>query len=137
MEHSLPNPKSGSSPAPSLARAHRLWVGIVVAAALTGCGGGDGGGVTQPPPQPPPLPANTVAMQDNSFSPATRTVAAGTTVRWVNNGSVVHNTTSDTGLWASPNVNPAGEFTRAFNTTGTFPYTCTLHPGMAGTIVVQ
>ena len=26
---------------------------------------------------------------------------------------------------------------RQFNTAGTFPYECTVHPGMAGTIVVQ
>jgi plastocyanin len=80
----------------------------------------------------------TIEMRDNLFSPASRTITAGTRVRWSNTGAVVHNTTSSTaGLWASGNVNPGGQFTRDFNTAGTFQYTCTLHPGMAGTIIVQ
>ena len=80
----------------------------------------------------------TVEMRDNLFSPASRSVPAGTTVRWTNVGATVHNTVSSTsGVWSSGNVNPGASFSREFNTVGTFQYTCTLHPGMAGTIIVQ
>lgn len=73
----------------------------------------------------------------NVFSPATRQVPAGTTVRWVNEDAVPHNTTSTQGAWASSNLQPDQTFQRTFGTAGTFPYECTIHPGMTGTITVQ
>jgi plastocyanin len=80
----------------------------------------------------------TIEMRDNSFSPASQPISAGTTVRWRNVGAVPHNTTSAAaGLWASDNLNPGGSFPRRFDTTGTFAYSCTLHAGMNGTIVVE
>jgi plastocyanin len=86
-------------------------------------------------------PSNEVVieMQDGEdFFPATATVSAGTRVRWRNVDNVAHNTTSNPmGLWASGNLNPGGTFARTFDTPGTFNYTCTLHPGMNGTITVQ
>ncbi len=128
-------------------RRHRQWLAIgatIFTMAACGGGGGGGGGPAGPnPPTPnppttnPPAEGNTVAIQDNLFSPATRNVSVGTTVRWVNNGSTVHNTISNTGVWTSSNLNPSAEFTHTFNTTGTFPYRCTLHAGMTGTIVVE
>jgi hypothetical protein len=128
--------RSASSPARSEPHPHRRWLRILVAAALAGCGGDGGGGGPTTPPLPPVNP-NTVIMQDNSFNPATRTVSVGTTVRWVNNGSLAHNTISDTGVWTSANVNPGADFQHTFGTAGSFPYRCTLHAGMTGTIVVQ
>lgn len=74
----------------------------------------------------------------NVFSPATRTVTAGTRVRWVNEDAVLHNTVSATaGLWTSANLQQGQTFERTFATVGTFAYVCTLHAGMAGTIVVE
>jgi plastocyanin len=78
----------------------------------------------------------TIEMRDNSFSPATRAVAAGTTVRWVNEGTVQHNTTGENGAWQSSNLNPDQTFQRTFSAAGTFDYECTLHDGMTGTITV-
>lgn len=85
-------------------------------------------------------PANefTIEMRDNNFNPTPATISAGTTVRWRNAGTVQHNTISSTaGLWTSGNLNPGSTFPRQFDTVGTFAYTCTLHAGMAGTIIVQ
>ncbi len=87
------------------------------------------------PPGPPP--ANTVFIVDNSFNPASLTVDSGVTVTWKNNGASTHTVTSNTGLFNSGNINPGGTFSRAFTTKGTFGYHCTLHAGMAGTIIVQ
>ncbi len=44
----------------------------------------------------------TVTMADFSFTPPNLTIVAGTTVRWTNNGTTEHNTTSDTAVWTSP-----------------------------------
>ena len=84
-----------------------------------------------------PDTAVTVAMRDNRFDPARTTVERGTTVRWVNEGQMPHNTRATNGAWQSGNVAPGQSYSFRFEATGTFDYACTLHPGMNGTIVVQ
>ena len=44
---------------------------------------------------------------------------------------------SDTGLFDSGRVTANGTVSVTFATRGTFPYHCSIHPGMIGTIVVQ
>jgi plastocyanin len=78
-----------------------------------------------------------VDMGDNFFSPQTARVLRGGTVTWTNRGTVQHNTISSTGLWQSGNLNPQGTFNRTFPTAGTFEYSCTLHAGMTGTVIVE
>lgn len=113
----------------------RLTIGAFGAAAMiatAGCsGGGYGGGVTPPPP------GNDVTVSNNTFSPATRTVAVGTTVKWTwANGAVNHNVTFDDGTKSA--TQNTGTYSRQFNTAGTYNYHCTIHgPSMSGTITVQ
>ncbi len=121
---------------------------IAVAAALAaglvplacGGGGGDGGG-TPAPTQPVRPPTNrapgAVAMRDNLFQPAVDTIAVGGTVTWTNTGTNAHTSTGQNGLWDSGIVNPGRSFARTFAQAGSFPYACTLHPGMTGTVVVR
>jgi plastocyanin len=92
---------------------------------------------TQPPSPPPPVAAQAgdISMVDNDFSPSTRTVRVGTTVRWVNNGQLPH-TASLGGVFDSGLVMPGETYTRQFDQAGTYNYRCTLHPGMNGTLVV-
>jgi len=79
----------------------------------------------------------TVPAGTNSYSPTTLNVDAGTTVVWQNKDSTAHTTTSDTaGLW-NATIAPGQEFSRTFAAAGTFPYRCTLHAGMTGTVVVK
>lgn len=137
MEHDLLVRRSSTSTRGWLGRPLGAWLGIAVLATLIGCGGDNGGGTAPPPPPPPPADPNTVSMSDNSFTPVTRTVPVGTTVRWVNNGAVIHNTVSDDGIWASGNVAPSASFSHTFSTADEYPYRCTIHAGMTGTIVVE
>ena len=68
------------------------------------------------------------------FAPATLTIHAGTTVTWKNTSTVPHTVVGsgfDSGV-----LMPGQSFTHAFTQTGTFAYTCTIHPGMAATIQV-
>lgn len=83
-----------------------------------------------------PVPANEVRVQNNSFSPASRTVAAGTTVtfRWSASANT-HNVTFNDGPASADQS--SGTFTRTFAAAGSFPYQCTIHSGMNGTITVQ
>jgi plastocyanin len=64
-------------------------------------------------------------------------VAVGTTVTWMNTDSISHTSTSNAAGWNSGIVAPGGQFAFAFQTAGTFPYHCTIHPGMVGTVVVR
>ena len=56
---------------------------------------------------------------------------------WSNTDSTTHDMVSDTGVWDSGRVAPGGGFTFTFTSKGTYPYHCTIHPSMTGTIVVQ
>lgn len=82
--------------------------------------------------------ANEVFMQGMAFTPSTITVSAGTTITWTNNDGVIHNVTSNTaGLFSSGSISPNGTYSHLFSTPGTFPYKCTLHPSMTGSVVVN
>jgi plastocyanin len=61
----------------------------------------------------------------------------GTTVTWTNTDSTSHTTTSDAIGWNSGIVARGRQFSFAFQTAGTFPYHCDIHPGMVGTVVVR
>ena len=71
------------------------------------------------------------------FSPANLTVTVGKTVTWVNKDTVTHTVTSDgSNLFDSGFMPTGATFQFTFTTVGTYPYYCTVHPYMKGTIVV-
>ncbi|HMA20760.1 MAG TPA: plastocyanin/azurin family copper-binding protein [Gemmatimonadaceae bacterium] len=76
----------------------------------------------------------------STFSPKSITVSKGTTVSFVNNSGIEHNTIFDG--TRSPGVddipaNTSGTFTREFTTAGRFAFHCSFHAGMTGEVVVQ
>lgn len=83
------------------------------------------------------IPPNTVIIQNFAFNPDTLTVPVGTTVTWTNKDSAVHNVISDTGAFESENLNPENSYSFTFAQAGDYPYTCTIHPSMKGTIIVK
>ncbi|MBI5290153.1 MAG: cupredoxin domain-containing protein [Chloroflexi bacterium] len=81
-----------------------------------------------------------VSMQDFKFSPNATTIAVGDTIRWTNKGNAPHNTTADSGVWASKQLMNSGEsYTFTFKSAGSYSYKCTLHAGQGqtGTIIVK
>ena len=70
------------------------------------------------------------------YAPGTLTVSVNATVRWYNGDTNQHTVTSDTGVFASPLLDPGGWFSFKFTQKGTFPYHCEPHPNMTGTVVV-
>jgi plastocyanin len=75
-----------------------------------------------------------VAVADNSFSPATIEVAVGDTVTFENEGQVAHTVTGDD--FDSGSLAPGDTFTFTASEAGTFSYVCTFHAGMQGKIAV-
>jgi plastocyanin len=80
---------------------------------------------------------NEVWIQGMAFTPATITVAAGTTIKWTNKDGVNHTVTSDTGIFDSGSLGEGATFSQTFSTAGSFPYHCAVHPGMKATVVVN
>ena len=78
-----------------------------------------------------------VSIGDFFFSPSAVTINVNDQVKWTWIGSVGHTTTSNTGLWDSGVRGNGATFVSTFTTAGSFPYHCTVHPFMMGTITVQ
>jgi plastocyanin len=78
----------------------------------------------------------TVSVADMAFTPATVTVVVGSDVTWDFPDSVAHTTTSLQGFWNSGAKSDGETFTRSFGSAGTYPYECTFHPMMRGTVKV-
>jgi plastocyanin len=81
-------------------------------------------------------PANGVTIQGMAFNPATITVKAGSSVTWTNKDGMIHNVTSNTGVFSSGSISDNGTFSQIFNSVGTYPYYCTIHPSMTATVIV-
>jgi plastocyanin len=84
---------------------------------------------------------NQVNMVENnnvySFSPATLTVAKGTTVTWNNKSDAPHTVTSDNNAFTgSQNLSESQTFQMTFTTAGTYTYHCAIHSYMKATIIV-
>jgi len=89
---------------------------------------------------PAPATANTITIKDFAFSPAALTVKTGTTVTWVNDDSAPHTVVSDDGApvpFTSAQLATGASFQQTFTQAGTYPYHCSIHPSMKGTIVVE
>lgn len=128
---------------PAPRRIAHLALILGLATAPLACGGdddGDGGddGGTGPIPTTPPAQV-AINITGFAFSPRVDTVAVGGTVTWTNNDQAPHTSTSSASppLWDSGNLTNGQSFARAFPTAGSYPYVCSLHSGMSGTIVAR
>lgn len=95
------------------------------------------------------LPGASV-LTDDAYSPNPVEVGVGQTVVWTNDDTAFHTVTSgtvgaadagklfDSGL-AGPNalISKGKTFEHIFDTAGEYPYFCTLHPAMVGTVIVN
>jgi len=77
------------------------------------------------------------ALTATANSPNPVTIARGSTVTWVNNDSTTHDQTADGGSFNTGNIAPGARASVTFQNAGSFPYHCSIHPNMIGTITVQ
>lgn len=118
----------------------------VTALVLGACGGGSGSsangptGPTSPnPPSTPSGPAETnqVEVRNNVFTPTNIKVPVNTSVRWTwSSDATAHNVTLPDGS-GSGDKTASDVFTKVFAAAGTFNYQCTIHGGMAGSVLVS
>ena len=118
-----------------------------------GAGGGGGGSDLRPNSQEEISSASPVPAMDeginvsiignsghNSYNPNPIEIKVGDTVTWINNDSSPHTVTSSSdedNITFDSDVLRRGEtFSFTFDQEGQYPYLCTLHPSMIGTVVV-
>ena len=80
-----------------------------------------------------------VKVDNFSFGPITLTVPVGTTVTWTNRDDIPHTivSTDDPKVFKSKVLDTDEKFSFAFSKAGTYPYFCSIHPKMTGTVIVQ
>lgn len=119
----------------------RLSFMIATFCLAAACGGGGSGVQTNPviPSTPDnPIATTAVSLQDDAFNPNHIVVAPAAVVTFTNNDRIAHNV-----IFANQGITSitdwtSGDRTATMPTTpGTYSYTCTIHPGMSGTVKVQ
>ena len=105
-------------------------VGVAPVSAGGGCHGEDGSVHSEGD-------ATVVRMGPCSFSPTVVHVPAGTEVRFLNTAQVDHLVVGESQTWGTQfALVPGKELARTFAEKGVYPFSCPLHPGMVGAIVV-
>lgn len=89
-------------------------------------------------PAPGDDAVTTVKLDDCTFMPAIARVDVGDEVRFLNSSSQAHEVLGAHLTWGAYEklLEPGDALTVSFDAAGTYPYTCRLHPGMTGAIVV-
>jgi plastocyanin len=104
----------------------------VAALALVSCGGRQSATAEVPPPV-----THTVAIETVQFVPPALTVKNGDTIVWVNKDPFPHTAVSKEGGFDSKEIAAGTSWKFTATTKGEFPYVCTLHPTMKGTLRVE
>jgi plastocyanin len=81
--------------------------------------------------------AASIAIDNFSFTPKEITVAAGTTITWVNHDDVPHTVVSPEKKFRSKALDTDDQFSFTFTDAGTYNYFCSVHPMMTGKIIVK
>lgn len=119
---------------------HRIAAAVVtfvLVAGLAACGSSGHPSSSSPHTTVTSPAADQVVIKNFAFTPATIRVKTGTTVTWVNEDQVAHSVVADHDTFpSSSTLQPGDRYSHTFNTAGTFPYICGIHPYMTGTVVV-
>jgi len=78
----------------------------------------------------------TVRLDGCTFAPTITRVPVGAEVRFVNVSNTYHDVTGRRYAWGSEQLESGESYAHRFTANGLYPYSCSLHPGMAGVVVV-
>jgi plastocyanin len=78
---------------------------------------------------------HTVVLQHNHYLPGTVSIHRGDSVTWLwRDGGVLHNVIAHS---FRSRTQTHGSFSVRFTRSGTYSYTCTVHPHMSGKVIVH
>jgi len=80
---------------------------------------------------------HTVAIDATEFKPVILSVKRGDRVVWVNKDPFPHTATAEDRSFDSRSIAPGKSWSWVAKKPGEYPYMCTLHPTMKGTLIVQ
>ena len=118
-------------------RVCRILFLTAVAASAWACGSSSSPSSPTPAGSPVSIVSGASTLTTTAYAPNPITIAVGGTVTWMNNDNTAHTATATAGAFDSGTIAPGASFSRTFTAAGSFPYRCTLHPGMVGTVTVQ
>jgi plastocyanin len=78
-----------------------------------------------------------VTIANFAFDPATVRIQVGDSVTWTNQDSAPHTATAADGSFDTGQLGDGDSGSVTFETAGSFAYICSIHPAMAGTVVVE
>ena len=84
----------------------------------------------------PPV-THRVAVEALKFTPEVLTMKLGDSVEWVNKDPFPHTATSQAGGFDSRTIGADQSWKYVLTRRGEFPYVCSLHPTMKGTLQVK
>ncbi|MFL5842964.1 MAG: cupredoxin family copper-binding protein [Thermoleophilaceae bacterium] len=125
---------------------HHIGSFLVIAATaivLAGCGGGSSSNSSAKASGASPQPASggsssAVKISNFKFAPASLTVKSGARLTVTNNDSTAHTATANDGhSFDTGTVNQGASRTITVSKPGSYPYHCSIHPFMHGTLVVK
>ncbi|GEM_PF-5380512 len=90
-----------------------------------------------PAVKPPEVGVHEVSIRNFIYEPASLSIRVGESVRWTNYDVALHDAAAYTGSWKTPLLKVNESATRVFGEPGVFPYYCTIHPAMRGTVEVK
>jgi plastocyanin len=110
---------------------------LVAVLGLAAAGAAAGGGChAENEAYPSEAKTAVVKIDGCTFAPTVDRIPVGGEVRWINSSESMHDVTGRRFEWGSGELWPGKSYTHRFATAGVYPYSCSLHPGMAGVVVV-
>ena len=105
------------------------WAAAGAALAGGGCHGGELTAATEGS-------ATVVKIDGCTFAPTVTRVPVGAEVTFLNTSVAPHDVTGRNREWGTPSLDVGASFATRFGKAGVYPYSCSLHPGMAGVVIV-
>lgn len=122
----------------------RLSLILALAVLVTSCGGSSSPVPTTPTtPTTPVTPGSPVAttsvdMKNTAFSPSAISVGSGAVVTFTNSDGFAHNVTfANTAIGNTGNYSTGSKTLTMPSAAGSYPYQCTIHAGMNGSVTVK
>ncbi|MGF6753649.1 cupredoxin domain-containing protein [Paraburkholderia sp. GAS42] len=78
-----------------------------------------------------------IAIEQMRFNPPALTVNRGDQIVWVNKDLFAHTASATSKAFDSSSIAPNASWHYVARKAGSYPYLCTFHPAMRGTLVVR